>query len=143
MRLAMVAAGAVFLVRPVLAQDAAAPQPPPAAQEVIYNGEATSILGRQVMGPDDKAVGRIIDLLVDDSGQPRAAVIDVGGFMGLGNRHIAVGWRSLRFAANPAGTGRISLDMTEAQIADTPDYEHAGKPVVVAVPPGAGTPARP
>lgn len=124
--------------------DAAPPAPPPAAQEMIYKGEATSILGRTVMGPDGKTVGRIIDLLVDDYGQPRAAVVDVGGFMGIGNRHIAVAWRSLRFEADQAEAGRISLDMTEAQIAGTPAFQHTGKPVAVAVPPPApGGPAPP
>ena len=115
-----------------------APAPaPPAAQEVIYSGEATSILGRVVSGPEDKPVGRIIDVLVDDAGQPRAAVIDVGGFMGIGNRHVAVAWRALRFAANAKGPGDISIDMTAAQIAGTPEFEHVGKPVTVAAPPPA------
>ena len=117
------------------AADAVPAPAPPAAQEVIYSGEATSILGRVVNGPEDKPVGRIIDVLVDDAGQPRAAVIDVGGFMGIGNRHVAVAWRALRFAATTKGPGEISIDMTAAQIAGTPEFEHVGKPVTVAAPP--------
>ena len=137
-----------LLASPALAADpasAAEALAPPAAQEIIYNGEATSILGRLVVGPDGKTVGRIIDLLVDDTGQPRAAVIDVGGFMGIGNRHIAVAWRSLRFAANTDGPGNISLEMTADQITGTPEYQHPGKPVMVAAPPSAPpeAPAKP
>ena len=86
-------------VAPAAPQAAPPPvTPPPASQEIIYGGEATSILGRQVTGPDRGAVGRIVDVLVDDTGQPRAVVIDLGGFMGIGNRRIAVAWRALHFA---------------------------------------------
>ena len=112
--------------------------PPPAVQETIYNGEATSILGRLVQGPDSKTVGRIVDVLVDDSGQPRAAVIDVGGFMGIGNRRIAVVWRALHFTADPNGQGSISLEMTVDQIKATPEYKPAGNPMTVAAPPQPG-----
>src|SRR5258705_86425 len=62
-----------------------ATKPPPAEQELIFQGEATSILGRQVHDPAGHVVGRIVDVLVSDTGQPRAAVIDFGGFMGVGN----------------------------------------------------------
>jgi hypothetical protein len=121
---------------------AAAPASPaprePAAQELIYQGEATSILGRQVRDPEARLVGRIVDVLVDDAGQPRAAIIDFGGFMGVGDRHIAVAWRALRFAP-AARLGTITLDMTLDQIKATPEYRRpaqaAAPPVVVAVPP--------
>ena len=109
--------------------------PPPASQELIYQGEATSILGRQVSGPDDKNVGRIVDVLVDDLGQPRAAVVDVGGFLGIGNRRIAVVWRALHFAPEATGEGKIRLEMTADQIKATPEYKAISTPVVVAAPP--------
>ena len=108
---------------------------PPASQELIYQGEATSILGRQVSGPDDKNVGRIVDVLVDDLGQPRAAVVDVGGFLGIGDRRIAVVWRALHFAPEATGEGEITLEMTADQIKATPEYKAISTPVVVAAPP--------
>ena len=42
-------------------------------------------------------MGRIVDLLVDETGQPRAAIIDFGGFLGVGIRKIDIDWHSLRF----------------------------------------------
>jgi hypothetical protein len=141
-----------FAVQAVVAQPAstapastapASPAPkPPAAEELIYQGEATSILGREVRDPEARTVGRIVDVLVDDSGQPRAAIIDFGGFMGVGDRHIAVAWRALHFAP-AAGQGTITLEMTVDQIKATPEYrrpvEPAAPPVVVAVPPPPST----
>ena len=116
--------------------DGNAPLPePPASQMLIYEGEATSILGRQVTGPDAKTVGRIVDVLVDELGQPRAAVVDVGGFLGIGVRRIAVVWRALRFTRDPGREGQISLEMSANQIRATPEYKAADRPVIVAVPP--------
>jgi hypothetical protein len=108
---------------------------PPASQELIYQGEATSILGRQVSGPDGKNVGRIVDVLVSDLGQPLAVVVDVGGFLGIGNRRIAVVWRALHFTPEVSGEGRVTLEMTANQIRATPEYKATGTPVVVAAPP--------
>ena len=115
------------------------PAPKPAEQALIYSGQAASILGRPVRGPDDSTIGRITDVLVDSGGTPRAAVIDTGGFMGMGSRRIAVGWTGLRFQSTADREGRIILDMTLDQIKDTPDYKRssgpAAAPVTIAVPP--------
>jgi hypothetical protein len=121
----------------------------PADQELIYQGEATSILGRAVRGPSGEMVGRIVDVLVGDAGVPRAAVIEFGGFMGVGNRRVAVAWRALRFApgaaGQPASSAAIAVDMTEDQIRSIPEFRRSPKPadppVTVAVPPRPNLPA--
>jgi sporulation protein YlmC with PRC-barrel domain len=134
------------LLAPVIAGAAPAeqPPPPPANQELIYRGEATSILGRSVHDPEGHQVGRIVDVLVDDQGQPRAAVIDFGGFMGVDNRRIAVAWRALHFLPD-AEQHRIRIDMTVDQIKATPDYKPAARPLdppmtMAAPPPPPGMP---
>ncbi|MBV8911879.1 MAG: PRC-barrel domain-containing protein [Acetobacteraceae bacterium] len=110
----------------------------PADQALIYTGEATSILGRSVDGPAGNVIGRIVDVLVDETGQPRAAVIDMGGFMGVGNRRIAVYWRAMHFQPT-AEHGQILLEMTADQLKSVPEYRRASgqpaPPVTMAVPP--------
>src|SRR5262245_22158388 len=49
-----------------------------------------SVLGREVRTRVEDGVGRIIDLLADCNGQVQAAVIEFGGFMGIGTRKIAI-----------------------------------------------------
>ena len=113
---------------------------PVAARIFLYQGEATSILGRQVLGPDGKVIGRIVDVLVGDAGLPRASVIVFGGFMGVGDRRVAVTWSSLTF---DAAARTITLDMTTNQIRAIPQFREPGKPadppVSVAVPPPGAT----
>ena len=58
-----------------------------------------AVLGREVRSVADENMGRIVDIIVDRSGQVRAAVIDFGGFLGVGSRKIAVDWSILRFGS--------------------------------------------
>ena len=75
-------------------------------------------------------MGRIVDVLVDRAGQARAAIIDFGGFLGLGSRKIAVDWSALRFPAPGKPGARIALELTRDQVKAAPEYQD-GKPVVV------------
>jgi hypothetical protein len=72
----------------------------------------------------------LIDVLVERGGQVRAAVIDFGGFLGVGNRKVAVDWGALRFAPTGSKYDRITLDLTRDQLKDAPEYKD-GKPLVV------------
>jgi len=87
-----------------------------------------------VLGPDDKEIGRVVDVLVDAGSNPRAAVIDVGGFLGVGARRIAVNWSDLTFPPTGSATD-IKLDLTSAQISSAPAYTDQTQPAKVVEPP--------
>jgi hypothetical protein len=98
----------------------------------IPPGFADGLLGHAVrILPDGKPpenIGRVIDVLVNTEGQPVAAVLDVGGFLGVGNRKVAVTWPSLQFA--PAKDGlTITLALDAESIRSAPDYKGPAKPV--------------
>ncbi len=78
----------------------------------------------------DENMGRIVDVLVDRSGQVRAAIIDFGGFLGVGSRKMAVDWNVLHFPPPGEPGGRIALELTRDQVKAAPEYQE-GKPVVV------------
>jgi hypothetical protein len=88
--------------------------------------EAKGVLGSAVRSATDEDMGRVIDVVVDRSGAPRAAVIDFGGFLGVGSRKIAINWNAMRFHRADV----ITLDLTRDQVKAAPQYEQ-GKPVVV------------
>ena len=78
----------------------------------------------------DENMGRIVDVLVDRSGQVRAAIIDFGGFLGVGSRKIAVDWNALHFPAPAKPEPPITLELNRDQVKAAPEYQD-GKPVVV------------
>jgi sporulation protein YlmC with PRC-barrel domain len=96
---------------------------------VFDDQEVSTILGKSVRGSTGEDMGRIIDIIVSRDGQVHAAIIDFGGFLGIGTRKIAVDWRALNFA--PAGKpGSITLEFTRNQVRLAPEYKR-GEPVVV------------
>lgn len=105
---------------------------PPATPEitVLNKHEVEGILGREVLSATNENMGRIVDVLVDRSGQVRAAIIDFGGFLGVGSRKIAVDWNVLHFPPPAKPGARITLELTRDQVKAAPEY-HEGKAVVV------------
>ena len=105
------------------------PAPPPSVT-VIAPKEAHGVLGRDVRSPTDEDMGRIVDVLVDRTGTVRAAVIDFGGFLGVGSRKIVVEWSALHFGRVNNKGDSITLELTKAQVAAAPEYKE-DKPIVV------------
>lgn len=123
------------------APEQAAPRHVVATRNVsIPSHQSASVLGRSVKGADGAAMGRIVNVLVDPSGHPRAAVIDFGGFMGVGSRKIAVAWNALHFP--PGDTDApVLLSMTADQIKKTPEYKGTAQPVTIVAPANPGSSA--
>jgi hypothetical protein len=81
-----------------------------------------SVMGVEVQTLVEENVGRIIDLLADRSGKVQAAVIEFGGFLGIGTRKITVDWSILRFEV--AGKRTIAIvAMTRDQLRAAPEYK--------------------
>jgi sporulation protein YlmC with PRC-barrel domain len=105
------------------------PEAPPAVP-ILESQELQGILGKEVRSATGENMGRIVDVVVDRTGQVHAAVIDFGGFLGVGSRKIAVDWDALRFPQPGDKAGRVTLEFTRDQVKAGPEYQD-GKPVVV------------
>jgi hypothetical protein len=101
---------------------------------VVDGEQLESVLGIEAFGSTGDDMGRIVDIIVDRTGQIRAAIIDFGGFLGVGSRKIAVDWRSLHF--DPKKAGAVVVNLTKDQLRVTPVYK-AAEPVVMVGGPGA------
>jgi PRC-barrel domain len=92
----------------------------PPSVTVIDAVDAHGILGRDVRSAADEDMGRLVDVIVDRGGSVRAAVIDFGGFLGVGSRKIVVDWNALH----------ITLELTRDQVKAAPEYKE-DQPIVV------------
>jgi sporulation protein YlmC with PRC-barrel domain len=82
---------------------------------------AQSLVGTNVVGANGKEAGEIENLLIDRSGQVRGAVVEWGGFLGLGERRAVVPFNQIQL-----GTGnndRARLELTREQLEQLPRYE--------------------
>jgi hypothetical protein len=100
------------------------------AVTVLDRHDVQGVLGKEVRSAANENMGRIVDVIVDRTGQAKAAVIDFGGFLGVGSRKIAVAWNALRFPGDPKRGDRISLELTRDQVRAAPEFKE-DKPVVV------------
>lgn len=105
----------------------AAPAEPP--KTVLQKEESQGILGKTVRDSAGKEMGRIVNVIVDRASQPRAVVIDFGGFLGVGSRKVAVDWAALRMGGADK-PDQITLDLSRDQVRAVPEYKD-GAPVVV------------
>ena len=98
---------------------------------ILQPRHVLSILGKEARSSANENMGRIIDVIVDRAGRVRAAVIDFGGFLGVGSRKIAVDWNVLRF--NPDSNKRdvVTLELTRDQVKEAPEYKDKQSVVVL------------
>jgi hypothetical protein len=97
---------------------------------VVDTQDALPILGKSVRSAAGEDMGRLVDVVVDRDGDPRAAIIDFGGFLGVGSRKIAVDWKALHFSPDDPKGDVIRLELTRDQVKAAPEYKQ-GSPVVV------------
>jgi sporulation protein YlmC with PRC-barrel domain len=79
------------------------------------------IVGKKVVSQQGEEIGEIEDVVVDTSSQLKLAVIDVGGFLGIGEKSVAVGFDQLQLSDD----GRIRSDLTRETLETQPEYDPA------------------
>jgi hypothetical protein len=133
-RILYVIAVASLVVAAALAESRAQGKQPDATSStsvtVLGSKEVQGILGSEVRSAADEDMGRIVDVLVDGAGETRAAIIDFGGFLGVGSRKIAVDWKALHFVPAASKKYRIVLELTREQVKPAPEYKE-NQPIIV------------
>ncbi|WP_458760484.1 PRC-barrel domain-containing protein [Afipia sp. TerB] len=82
----------------------------PAASSQSFSDDwrASKIIGLSVYNESNEKLGSISELVVDKSGKIAAAVIGVGGFLGVGQHDIAVNFDQLKFMDEPVKASTAS-----------------------------------
>jgi sporulation protein YlmC with PRC-barrel domain len=80
---------------------------------------ASDLIGTRVVGSNNESIGDINDVIMDRNGQIMAAVVGVGGFLGIGEKDVAVPFNALEFmnaqqaqAMNNASSGNSNVATT-------------------------------
>ena len=101
------------------------------AEQELSEAEATGVLGRMVKDSGGQQVGRVVDVIVEPSGMPRAVVVDTGGFMGVGARRVAVAWAVTHVPPPSDKAGAVTIDLTDDQVKGAPEYTDRSKPAII------------
>jgi hypothetical protein len=99
----------------------AAPAPPPPApaplitMRLVDRNQVHGLLDSEVQRPDGKVLGRAVDLITDPTGKPVEMVVNLQGFLGVGDRKVIFPWNAFRFTPS-ARSAPITLNLTPGQI---------------------------
>ncbi|MBT1157494.1 PRC-barrel domain-containing protein [Aminobacter anthyllidis] len=84
---------------------------------------AEELMGTTVYGADDANIGEIGDILMTADGKIDAYVIDVGGFLGMGEKKVAVGSDNLAFMVDAEGKKYLYTTFSKEQLEAQPAYD--------------------
>lgn len=86
---------------------------------------ADDLIGSTVYAANDENVGEIGDVRLTGDGQVDAVIVDVGGFLGIGEKPVAIAYDSLTFKQDEGGTYYVYTDFMREQLDSAPTYDEA------------------
>ena len=90
----------------------------------------SKLIGTSVYGPDNKSIGKIDDVIVAGDGQIKAAVVGVGGFLGVGEKDVAVPFSALNITRKPDSStiDKITVSYSKDQLNNAPKFAYYQAP---------------
>lgn len=85
---------------------------------------SSKLIGLTVYNSANEKVGDINDLVLGPDGKISNAVIGVGGFLGLGEKLVAVAFSDLQLNRDADGTMRVTINSTKEALESAPDYKY-------------------
>ena len=97
------------------------PSPSTGTQLNFYNHQAdemraSKLIGTTVRNDANENVGEINELILDKDGKVVAVVVGVGGFLGIGEREVALDYKSLRFEQDTSATARAGTKVAKLNV---------------------------
>jgi sporulation protein YlmC with PRC-barrel domain len=96
-------ATAAFAQTPAATSDRTNMAPAAASTSSSFQGNwrTSKVVGLNVYNDNNESLGSINDLLTDKSGNIKAVVLGVGGFLGVGEHLVAIPWDKIKFVDQP------------------------------------------
>ncbi len=90
---------------------------------------ASELLGAAVKSPDEKSIGSINDVIVTVDGAVEGVVIGVGGFLGIGEKDVAVQLAAISLETTESGQATFILNATKQDLEAAPAFKSAEQQV--------------
>jgi hypothetical protein len=102
-------------------QDRSFATPQDSAVDELSTLGTDEIVGKTVVSQQGEEIGEIDEVIIDTSTDQQLAVIDVGGFLGIGEKSVAVSFDQLQLSDD----GRVQSDLTRETLQSQPEYDPA------------------
>ena len=82
-----------------------------------------AVVGASIRNTAKEAIGTIEDAYVDKDGAIQVVIVSVGGFLGMGTKHVAVEWSDITFGRD-GNELLLTTDWTKDALKEMPDYKY-------------------
>lgn len=121
--LAIAAAGALIASTVAFAQQLSAGRGELMTNIPASSRTVTDWYKQNVYDPKEQKIGKIMDVLVGPSGQIEAAIVGVGGFLGAGEKDVAVSFNAIK-ATKKNDKTYLTLDTTKDALKNAPGFKY-------------------
>jgi hypothetical protein len=85
---------------------------------------SSKLVGASVYSQDNASIGEISDVLISSDGHVQAVVVGVGGFLGVGEKDVALPFTALNIARKPDSSSidKITVSYTKDQLKNAPNF---------------------
>lgn len=83
---------------------------------------ASDLLDAEVRSSGDEEIGSVQELVIDENGQIVAVVVGAGGFLGMGEKDIAIGWDDVKKSGDSDDL-ELRIDATRDELTSAPEFE--------------------
>lgn len=94
----------------------------PAATQAATDYRSSKLVGTAVYNSANERIGDINDLIIDSKGNVAHVVIGVGGFLGMGEKNVAMPFSALKASRDSNGSIKVVVDGTKDSLKSMPDY---------------------
>jgi sporulation protein YlmC with PRC-barrel domain len=122
-----------LMAGPAIAQNTTMPKTTtvPAEQQQVAPAKAadagdisaTDLLNKSVKNASNETVGDINDLSIDASGKIASVIVGVGGFLGMGEKDVALPYDQLSFTRDANGKLLVTAKVSKASLQSAPEWK--------------------
>ena len=94
----------------------------PAQERTVTQMLASDALKASVYDPNENKIGTVDDLLLSRNGAPEQAIVGVGGFLGIGEKHVVIPFSELKIKSR-GGKNWFELARTKSQLENAAAFD--------------------
>jgi sporulation protein YlmC with PRC-barrel domain len=84
---------------------------------------AANLIGQTVLDSNNESIGEVTDLITDKDGKILAVLVGAGGFLGIGEKDLAVRFQDIKVSRDENDDLIVKADVTKEMVAQAPDYQ--------------------
>jgi hypothetical protein len=103
------------------------PKPPASAERTVTtpnsstSADANKLIGQNIHNGQNDTIGEVKSVRISQAGQVEAVIVGVGGFLGLGEKEVALDWKDLRVSDDGR---KVTANLTKDQLKALPEFKY-------------------